>query len=369
MKSFYPTTIIVIISILTSCSGKIGPDHETGHAISFSVSQSFSAEVTKASLFEPEDLKVMDADHSHEGNFRVMAYNSDTDGRYFDNPEWIHFIYYPTNPQSSRWHFWNGTSIYTRYWSISHALDFFAYMPYDQSGSGITTNFDNKTISCELPVDMHASGGNPAQDSTAGQEAAQEFVYAYSSGYTYETDNGNVELNFIHPLTAIYFKLGEAHGNTVIHSVGLSGLHNTGTLNVSQNPTQGDLEYSDWNIPTGATRGDMTISINKTVGGSGSQGIQLNSPIGGPYLVMPQATATSQPTSTPASTEDIYITVSFTWNGTNTVARVKLGGDGWKPGYKYTYTLTLGDNEEDILANVDITPWNVIDHKNNIEIE
>ena len=141
-------------------------------------------------------------------------------------------------------------------------------MPYDLSGSGITTNFDNKTISCELPVDMHASGGNPAQDSTAGQEAAQEFVYAYSPDCTYEKNNGKVNLNFIHPLSAIYFKLGEAHGNTVIHSVGLSRLHNTGTLNVSQNPTQGDLEYSDWNIPTGATRGDMTISINKTVGGS-----------------------------------------------------------------------------------------------------
>ena len=66
MKLFYPTTIIVIISILASCSDRVSPDSESGHAISFSVSQSFSAELTKASLFEPEDLNVMDADHSHE---------------------------------------------------------------------------------------------------------------------------------------------------------------------------------------------------------------------------------------------------------------------------------------------------------------
>lgn len=369
MNKTFDFVIAVIVLILTSCSGKIGPDHETGHAISFSVSQSFSAEVTKASLFEPEDLNVMDADHSHEGNFRVMAYNSDTDGRHFDNPEWIHFIYYPTNPQSSRWHFWNGTSIYTRYWTVTHALDFFAYMPHDLAGSGMTLDIDRKDISCELPIDRPATEGNEAQNSTAAQSAAKEFVYAYSPDYTYETDNGNVDLNFIHPVSAIYFKLGEAHGNTVIHSVGLSRLHNTGTLNVSENRTQAELEYSDWNIPTGATRGDMTISINKTVGGSGSQGIQLNSPIGGPYLVMPQATAKTQPTATPVSTEDIYITVSFTWNKTKTDARVQLGGDGWKPGYKYTYTLTLGDNEEDILANVHVVPWNEVEYKNNIEIE
>ena len=344
-----------IACLLTSCSGHLGPDSESGQAISFSVSQSFSAEVTKASLFEPEDL-YMDAD-SHEGNFRVMAYNSDTDECHFDNPEWVRFIYYPTSPQLSRWHFWNGTGVYTRYWTISHALDFFAYMPYDPSGSDMTIDFDAKTISCELPI------------STDGQEAAQEFVYAYSPDCTFEKDNGKVNLNFIHPLSAIYFKLGEAHGNTQIHSVGLSGLHNTGTLNVSENRTQAELEYSDWNIPTGATRGDMTISINKTVGGSGSQGIQLNSPIGGPYLVMPQATATSQPTATPVSSEDIYITISFTWNGTKKDASVKLGGDGWQPGYKYTYTLTLGDNDEDIIAKVKVTPWTEVGHKNNIEIE
>ena len=85
-----------IACLLTSCSGHLGPDSESGQAISFSVSQSFSAEVTKASLFEPEDL-YMDAD-SHEGNFRVMAYNSDTDECHFDNPEWVRFIYYPTSP-------------------------------------------------------------------------------------------------------------------------------------------------------------------------------------------------------------------------------------------------------------------------------
>ncbi len=362
MKIFYPT-IAVIIFVLTSCSGLLEPGQESGHAISFSVSQSLSATVTKASLFEPKDLDVMNANHSHEGNFRVMAYNSKTGKRHFDNPEWVHFIYYPTNPQLSRWHFWNGTSVYTRYWTVTHALDFFAYMPHDLAGSGMKLDIDRKEINCNLPIDRPATEGNEAENSTAAQSAAKEFVYAYSPDYTYEKDNGNVDLNFIHPLSAIYFKLGEAHGNTVIHSVGLSGLHNTGTLNVSENRTQAELEYFDWNIPTRATRGDMTISINKTVGGSGSEGIQLNSPIGGPYLVMPQATAT------PASTEDIYITVSFTWNGTKTDARAKLGGDGWKPGYKYTYTLTLGDNEEDILANVHVVPWNEVEYKNNIEIE
>ena len=368
MKIFYPT-IAVIIFVLTSCSGLLEPGQESGHAISFSVSQSLSATVTKASLFEPEDLDVMNANHSHEGNFMVMAYNSKTGKRHFDNPEWVHFIYYPTNPQLSRWHFWNGTSVYNRYWSIDHGLDFFAYMPYDLFGSNITIDFDNKAISCELPIDKPAIGENVAQNSTAGQAASQEFVYAYSPNYTYKTYNGKVDLNFIHPVSAIYFKLGEAHGNTVIHSVGLSRLHNTGTLNVSQNLTQDDLEYSDWNIPTGATRGDMTISINKTVGGSGSQGIQLNSPIGGPYLVMPQATATSQPTATPVSSEDIYITVSFTWNNTKTYARVKLGGNGWQPGYKYTYTLTLGNPQEDILADVVVQPWTEVTYSNDIEIE
>ena len=365
MKLFYPTTIIVIISILASCSDQVSPDSESGHAISFSLPQIVSIEKTKAFLYENDNI----IDDKQNGDFSVIAYKSGSNSLHFLSPERIHWQYYPSAPERSTWSFYDGSRLYNRYWPKTYALDFFAYMPYDLSGSGITIDSGSKEINCNLPIDRPATEGNEAENSTAAQSAAREFVYAYSPDYTYETDNGNVDLNFIHPLSAIYFKLGEAHGNTVIHSVGLSRLHNTGTLNVSENRTQAELEYSDWNIPTGATRGDMTISINKTVGGSGSQGIQLNSPIGGPYLVMPQATATAQPTATPTSTEDIYITVSFTWNGTKKDARVQLGGDGWKPGYKYTYTLTLGDNEEDILANVHVTPWNVIDHKNNIEIE
>ena len=359
MNKTFDFVIAVIVLILTSCSDRVSPDSESGHAISFSLPQIVSIEKTKAFLYENDNI----IDDKQNVVFSLISYKSGSNSLHFLSPERIHWQYYPSAPERSTWSFYDGSRLYNRYWPKTYALDFFAYMPYDLSGSGMTIDSGSKEISCELPIDRPATEGNEAQNSTAAQSAAKEFVYAYSPDYTYETENGNVGLNFIHPVSAIYFKLGEAHGNTVIHSVGLSRLHNTGTLNVSQNLTQNDLKYSDWNIPDGATRGDMTISINKTVGGSGSQGIQLNSPIGGPYLVMPQATAT------PVSTEDIDITVSFTWNGTKTDARVKLGGDGWKPGYKYTYTLTLGDNEEDILANVHVVPWNEVEYKNNIEIE
>ena len=353
MKKSSHIPIFVILALLASCSGQIDPEQEHGDAISFSLQQDFSAEVTKAYLYESDDLPFQ---NNIEGNFSVMAYNSRRGSRHFDNPEWVHHIYYPSEPTMSRWYFWNGTSVYSRYWPKSYELDFFAYMPYDAhlaqdpSNANIALDLDHRTITCDLPSDKNG------ENSTDGQRTAREFVYAWADNYTYETDNGNVDLDFIHPLTAIYFYLGQAHGNTLIESVGLRNLYSTGTLEVSEvNSEQENLTYSDW-TPAGS-RGSMTVDVGKTVGASGENGINLNSPIGGPYLVMPQATG------------DIYVTVRYTWNGNSISAEAVINGDNWKPGYKYTYILNLGNSSENIIADVSVTPWNKNPYPNDIEIE
>jgi hypothetical protein len=63
------------------------------------------------------------------------------------------------------------------------------------------------------------------------------------------------------------------------------------------------------------------------------------------------------------------VTVSFTWNGTTVNASVPLEEGNWLPGRIYTYKLTLGDNQEDIIADVSVVPWEVIDYRNDIDIE
>lgn len=253
-------------------------------------------------------------------------------------------MYYPETPEASEWRFYhkdaNDEYFYKRYWPQTYALDFFAYMPYDLAGSHVSLNFDEISFSCELPTDGEA------------QDATNEFVYAFSGNQTAQTNNGTVNLRFIHPFSAVRFKLGKAHGNTEVKSVGFSGIYNNGIFsNLRENTSQGDLTYSDW-TPSGSTTA-LSVAIGKRV----PDELQLDSPMGGTYLVLPQ------------SLDAVKITVSFNWEGDRN-AEVSLGsGKVWEPGKIYTYTLNLGDNQEDILMDVSVEEWDKIKYDNVVEVE
>ncbi len=331
MKSRIILTFVIIpILILSACEKERGKEIDSDVEISFSTSFYASAVPSKAGLYDNSNIIT-----DNEGNFSVISYNSKTGTKHLENVEWVYYMYYPDAPEASGWRFRHDNVLYERYWPQTYGLDFFAYMPHDLANSNVTIDLDYRTFSCNLPL------GKDGQDST------QEFIYAYETDQTAETDNGNVNLKFKHPFAAVIFMLGEAHGNTSIHNVGLDNIHYKETF---------DIRNGAWSL-SGET-GKLSISVGRTVGVAGDTGIQLNSIIGGPYLVIPQ------------DTDGIKISCSFKWNSPEATEIEKVLGEGeWQPGYIYTYVLNLGDTEENMLAGVSIKPWDVIGHKNEIEVE
>lgn len=333
METIHKSLLFLLICLSISCSKTIdGSQQNEQVEITFSPAFSVVTVPAKASLYDGDNFISAD----HKGDFSVTAYEAGTANRHFLGMERIFYMYYPDDPAASGWRFYdsNTNSFYERYWPVDRALDFFAYMPYDLADSHVTVDADAQTFSCALPYQI------------TGQDPTKEFVYAFEQGLTYDTDEGNVNLEFTHPFSAINFSLGQAHGNTEIHSVGLTGIYNKGTFSI---PT------ATWAYAAPAV--DLGVEVGRTVGAAGSAGIQLNSHIGGPYLVVPQATGA------------VCVTVSFTWNGTTVNASVPLDEGNWLPGHIYTYKLTLGDNQEDIIADVSVVPWEVIDYRNDIDIE
>lgn len=332
METIHKSLLILLICLGVSCSKSIDGSQLSDHVMTFSPAFTVTTVPAKANLYDGDNFISAD----HKGDFSVTAYKAGTSQRHFLGMERIFYMYYPDDPSASKWRFYNSetNSFYERYWPVSYALDFFAYMPYDLADSYVTVDADAQTFSCNLP--------NNKQD----QNSAREFVYAFEKGLTYDTDKGNVDLEFTHPFSAINFMLGQAHGNTEIHSVGLKDFYNKGTFSITS---------ETWDYTTPVV--DMIIEVGRTTGAAGNAGIQLNSHIGGPYLVIPQ------------NTDAIYLTVSYTWNATQKNASVLIQGGDWLPGHMYTYKLDLGDNEEDIIADVSVVPWTVIDYRNDIDIE
>lgn len=334
MKTTLKTIIALSIFIAVSCSQTTLEQHNPTEntPISFMPGLTATAVPSKADLYNSQNL--IDADH--KGNFSVTAFKAGTTDRHFLGMERVYYMYYPENPSASSWRFYDSesNSFYERYWPQTYSLDFLAYMPYDLAGTHVTVDADSQTFTCTLPLDK------------SGQDSSHEFIYAFEKNQSYESDEGNVVLNFKHPFSAVNFTLGQAHGNTEIHSVGLTGIISSGTFSIPED---------EWNLSTTATQ--MTITVGKTVGEAGSNGLQLNSLIGGPYLAMPQ------------ETDGVSITVSFTWNGLRTDATAPLGDGEWLPGHIYTYKLNLGDSQEDIIADVSVDLWTVIDYRNDIDIE
>ena len=104
--------------------------------------------------------------------------------------------------------------------------------------------------------------------------------------------------------------------------------------------------------------GDLWIDIEKGI----PTPINFHSPIGGPYLVAPQALD-----------NESYLNVRYTRldgaTETKSVALNALGATKWEAGRHYVYTLGMGNNEEEILFQVKVEKWTVIDYKNEVDVE
>ena len=214
------------------------------------------------------------------------------------------------------------------YWPASGALNFFAYMPADFSGTYCT--FDPTAYDASDNADGYSDDSprivctNLPVSFTVGSDDTQELIFAYTADQdkfgtnsTLQPTPGYVGLTFKHPFARVCFKLSEASGTHVtVNSVTVSGIKNNGTCTF-------DGSTIVW-TPSGDATALTVSGIPAT-----------NTPATGNdfYLVVPQTFASN-----------ITFTVNATWTDWSNVtknvsATVNVGS--WVAGYSYTYTLTL----------------------------
>lgn len=339
---------LLLIGIL-SCR-KDEPAVEEGKVIGFSI----EATPTRATFFEKEDDLKNTAKQG--GNFTVNAYSSGTETAYISNQRVWYFA------DDDKWRFWdNATDNVTNlYWPNSGNLDFFAYMPYREGSQSTCVTIEDYTsaggpsFSCRLPLDNE------------GQEKIQEFIYAYSKDQNKNSTGsdgkkGVVQLNFVHPFSALIIKLNESYRMDIkqikICNILNEGVYANPASTLAQGSSQPAFTCASWTPKTGAERQDLVIDVNQSV----PDDINYNSPIGGPYVIMPQQL-----------TADVFLEIIYQRDGeTKTGKRYLYQATlpQWDPGKKYTYTLTMGDPLEEILFNVAVEEWSVVDYKNEIGVE
>ena len=358
---------VALLLVFAGCGGQEEPSVEKEDGIKLS-DKEINLEVggwkplveSRATIFETQDDFLDDASSAKGGgNFTMHAYLRENGATFIGGARAWYFI--SNNDTKGRWRFYDAVNnrFVQYYWPNSNTVDFFAYMPYKDSGrqKNITVG-DYKpgtglNLTCEMkqPTDLEDAAG-------------QETIIAYTADKS--KADGSVNMLFVHPFAAVYFKLKQAHRNLTINWIRFNDVYLTGSTTLNATTTNSTLV--EW---TGSgSKGTFEIMVGKTI----PTQINFGGDIGGPYLVMPQDLA------------DATITINYTWDNAK-AEDDKVAGDentiptdhiyqikrtinaAWVVGNKYTYILDLGDNQEEILFKVEVTPWDVEGHKHIIDVE
>lgn len=204
----------------------------------------------------------------------------------------------------------------------------------------------------------------------------QETIFAYTTNKS-KADK-SVNMHFVHPFAAVYFKLQQAHRDLTVNEIRFNDVYLTGVDTLTA--TTDNNTTITW-TGTGS-RGTFTIPVHKIIPGQ----INLGAKIDVPYLVMPQNfeyVLDDVP-------KEVTVTIDYTWNNAKDKDDVIFGDEDldpannryqirrsiksssltkWEAGKKYTYILNLGDNKEEILFQVKVEPWNAVEYENEIEVE
>lgn len=332
----------LLATFMISCANEGMPD-ESRLPIRLSVVANGTVE-SRAHLYKGTDGIV------EEKEFALNAYLINNQNTPYLTKTWVQYV-------EDVWRFGDKAHVgrlLDYYWPNDHKVNFVAYMPYDMDKSVVEqisfANDGGINFDCSLPGTTEDESRNRTVNDTDDEERSaedsyHEFVYAYR----HEAPKGSpVNLRFVHPFAAIKFKLSQSHRDLKIHSITLSGVRNTGTYtNANDTYTeygtnQSGLTYESW---SGGTPGNFILNYDKTV----PEDINYYSPIGGPYLVIPQ------------DLTDITLSVKYTWGGnvnnTKPVSIIKEEITIWQPGKVYIYTLDLGDNKEEMLFQATVEEW------------
>lgn len=377
---------------------------------------------TKANLFE-KDSSIQNEGYIG-GNCVVNAWiNGKTDEKnqpiqYIRDARMWYF------KDGDRWLFRDGNSEYECYWpkidGTDGSIDIIAYFPWTRNPDNIKTQYHGITsINLNaMSEDGSATPSNPSirftcsmphqanSNATDGSEQnnVTEFIYAFSKSKDINDQklSGLIDLTFVHPLSAVSLKLKQAHRNLTIEKIDFINLYTEGSFESNletsdignsnnETPTANTLSFTNW-LPheTSDQPKGLTIKINKKI----PEQLGFDEIIGGPYLVIPQSLG-GKDNNNDTPDDNIKMVIYFNWegnvtlgtnaSGTTTTEKVEgnkykstidlskltysSGAAIWQPSKRYTYTLDLGDNKEEILFNVFVEEWKVPDAPTYIEIE
>ena len=322
---------------------------------------------SRAAIFETSNDFTDENAGKGGGNFTLHAYLQESGRPYIDGTRVRHFI--PEGSTIGTWEFFDNTHIIKHYWPQTGSVDFFAYMPYKNSDRQkyISIKEYNKTegsisFACDMP-NTTVDGDENTDD--LHDPKGQETIIAYTKDKSKES--GTVNMHFVHPFSAIYFKLKQAHRNLTIKWIRLNNVYLKGTSELT-GATDANTKIS-WNIAENEKVDTFHIPVEKIIPDS----INFGGEIGGPYLLMPQKLGTNN-----AKRDSVSLTVRYHWDDaddttndfyeiTRTIATANF--EEWKAGKKYTFVLDLGDNKEEILFKVEVEPWETVGNKNVVDVE
>lgn len=336
---------------------------------------------TRAHIFENTNDILDDKGPKGGGNMTVHAYIQGNAYPFIPGSRAWYFV--PDNATTGSWRFYDATknTFFNYYWPQEGYVDFFAYMPWNGSQRMKNISVGNYISNYGLTLTCNMQSTTADEDLNTDDltdPKGQETIFAYTTEKS--KADGNVNLCFVHPFSAIYFELKQAHRDLTINWIRFNNLYLTGSTTLNATTDNGtEIEWT----PTGTTK-TFTIPVYKSIPGE----INFGSEIGGPYLVMPQA---FDHKGTPDNaTDDVCITINYYWDNAKDADDVIDGDENtvpndnvyqitrpikstditeWVSGRKYTYILNLGDNKEEILFQVKVDPWDKIEYENEIEIE
>lgn len=362
---------LALLMLVTACGGQDEPAVEkenrpelSDKEITLDIEGWKPLTESRANIFENEDDFLNE--NGGGGNFTLHAYLAESGETFIGGTRVWYFI--PQNATTGTWEFYDEPNIIHYYWPQQGTVDFFAYMPWKNSNKrksievGAYTQGSELSITCNMQ--STTADGNDSTDDLYDPDG-QETIIAYTTGKS--KADGSVNMYFVHPFSAVYFKLKQAHRNLTINWISFDNIHLTGSTTL--NATTDGYTSITWS-PTDNGKGTFTIPVKKTIPGE----INFGGEIGGPYMVMPQSFGKN----TDDKNDDVTITVSYTWDDGKddtedtqefsrsiTTETIK----SWIAGNKYTYILDLGDNKEEILFQVLVEPWKSDGHKHIIDVE
>ena len=352
--------VTAALAILSSCAKEAYEDDQEQTAICLTV----DVPETKASIFDsPASLNNPDVGGGDFAVYAIISGNTSAAGNMFMSDARVNYF-----PDADDWRFKNDKGQFVNYyWPLGDVkLDFFGHFPLNPEDAGVSdVSLKPAGPSFKFSLPLHSYDASEERNKTLvdsktpNQEGLREFVYSYVPAQSKETQNADpanpgIKMNFSHPFAAVSFHLGQSYRMT-LHDITLTNIKYEGIYSIDEGwPVDFTVDGQ-----TGKPKvGDLWIEVEKGI----PTPINFNSPIGGPYLVAPQILDDSS-----------SLIVSYTrldaQKETKSVRLNALGTDKWEAGRHYVYTLGLGNNEEEILFQVKVEKWTVIDYKNEVDVE